>query len=407
MPFVLHRLEIANFYSIREPQVIDLVAAQNAPDVPGRLAPVWPGATERAPKVVAVFGANAAGKSNVLKALAFLAVFVRDSFQFRPGDGLLYARFNDEEMLSKPTRLALHASGAADGSPDPVIKSDMRHCRYTYELSLGGPPTEPQRVLHEALYYWPGRARRFERDAEGRVRAGKDFGLSDGYRKPLDTILRPNASVISTLAQIRHPLSELLRESTTRAYGNIFVQTEAINEVAVARDYATTQGLLERLNCHLERLDLGIKAMHLQQTINGPITQFEHRGLAGLSPAVMESHGTRQFVAMFPIIERTLANAGVAIIDELDQSIHPLVLPEIIRWFHDPERNPNDAQLWMTCQNASLLEELTKEEIIFCDKDERGRTSVYRLADVPAVRRDDNYYRKYLGGVYGAVPHLG
>jgi AAA15 family ATPase/GTPase len=180
-----------------------------------------------------------------------------------------------------------------------------------------------------------------------------------------------------------------------------------MNETAVARDYATNQGLLQRLNQQIERLDVGIEAIHLQQTVNGPVLQYQHRGLTGPLPPIVESHGTRRFVYIFPMIERALTNAGIAIIDELDQAIHPLVLPEVIRWFHDPERNPNNAQLWMTCQNASLLEELTKEEILFCSKNARGVTSIYSLADVQAVRRDDNYYRKYLGGVYGAVPRIG
>ena len=54
-------------YSIREPQVIDLRVAANVPDVPGRFAPVWLGSEERAPKTIAIFGANASGKSTVLK----------------------------------------------------------------------------------------------------------------------------------------------------------------------------------------------------------------------------------------------------------------------------------------------------------------------------------------------------
>ncbi len=84
-----------------------------------------------------------------------------------------------------------------------------------------------------------------------------------------------------------------------------------------------------------------------------------------------------------------------------------MMLSEILRWFYDPKRNPNDAQLWMSCHNASLLEELSKEEVLFCDKDGRGRTQVYGLRDIQSVRRTDNYYRKYLGGVYGAVPQIG
>ena len=88
--------------------------------------------------------------------------------------------------------------------------------------------------------------------------------------------------------------------------------------------------------------------------------------------------------------------------------IHPLVLPEILRWFYDKEvRNPHDAQLWISCHSASLLDDLTKEEVAFCEKDATGRTSLYSLMDVQAVRRNDNFYRKYLSGVYGAVPHIG
>ena len=94
-------------------------------------------------------------------------------------------------------------------------------------------------------------------------------------------------------------------------------------------------------------------------------------------------------------------------LDELDAAIHPMILPEIVRWFHDPVRNPHNAQLWTTCHNVSLLEDLTKEEVFFCEKDPAGRTRVYGLRDIQDVRRTDNLYRKYLGGVFGAVPHIG
>ena len=104
---------------------------------------------------------------------------------------------------------------------------------------------------------------------------------------------------------------------------------------------------------------------------------------------------------------RALETGGVAVLDELDSSIHPMLLPKILRWFYDPERNPHDAQLWMSCQNASLLEDLIKEEVLFCEKDRSGRTQVYGLRDIQSVRRTDNYYRKYLSGAFGAVPQIG
>src|SRR3546814_290941 len=177
---MLHRLEIENFYSIRDAQVIDLRADRHAPDDADRLAPLWKGATERAPKVVALFGPNASGKSNVLRALSFVAWFVRNSFSLPPDARLFFERFNDAEAQEAPTRLAVHLSGIEDvkRAHDP----DAPRCRYAYELTIGGGTAHA--VQHEALYYWPStaarRVRLFARGADGRVTAAKAFGLA-GY----------------------------------------------------------------------------------------------------------------------------------------------------------------------------------------------------------------------------------
>jgi hypothetical protein len=408
---VLHRVEIANFYSIRDPQVIDLRAAGYTPDEPGRLAPIWRGANERAPKVVTIFGANASGKSNVLKALSFLTWFAKDSFQLTPsgaGAWMLYQRFNDTEMLSSPTRLAVYFAGPVDlERPDDP---DVAQCRYGYEVVVGSPVDEPHRVLRERLLYWPrdlGRpVRLFDRDEQGAVQAGRAFGLA-GYNKPLQKILRFNVSVICTLAQLGHPAATVLWRAAAGVAYNILVQKAEVNDEATAKNYADNPQMLLRLNKDLERLGLGVRAMKLQEGPGGLAAWFEHAGLSGAVPALLESNGTRQFIRIFPLIFQALELGSIAIIDELDLTIHPVVLTEIIRWFHDPERNPRNAQLWMTCHNASLLEDLTKEEVLFCEKDSAGRSTIYGLRDVQAVRRTDNYYRKYLGGVYGAIPHLG
>jgi hypothetical protein len=188
---------------------------------------------------------------------------------------------------------------------------------------------------------------------------------------------------------------------------NILVEKVDFTDPNVVRFYADNPLMVEALNREIERIDLGIKGMSIDSTNGGPVARFEHEGLANLMPLHLESHGTRQFIRIFPLLVQTLAVGGVAVIDELDLAIHPLVLPEILRWFYDPERNPRNAQLWMSCHNASLLDELIKEEVYFCEKDGLGRTRLYGLQDIQAVRRNDNYYQKYLGGVYGAVPQLG
>jgi predicted ATPase len=107
------------------------------------------------------------------------------------------------------------------------------------------------------------------------------------------------------------------------------------------------------------------------------------------------------------LINSALTTGGVAIVDDLDSSLHPIILAEILSWFHRPERNPQNAQFWISCHNVSLLESLIKEEVFFCEKDKAGQTHLFGLKNIPAVRRDDNYYKKYLDGFYGAVPQIG
>jgi uncharacterized protein len=403
---MLHRVEIENFTSIRDPQVIDLRVGAPADDSAGCLAPLWRGAHESAPKVVALFGANASGKTNVLRALSFITWFAEASFYARLGAELPFERFNDAEMLKAPTRLAVHFGGPAEIGR--LGEADGPQCGYAYEVVIGPGPGTP--ILRETLSYRPdGAVRRialFERRGDGHVAANKAFGLS-GYRQALSNVLRPEASVISTLAQLKHPAAMALAALCLRANGNIFVDRLDDPDESVIRLYAARPHLIERFNREVARIDLGLHAMEVQVGPRGPVASFRHHGLAAPMPLHDQSHGTRQFLKLFPLLAEALDSGGIVLLDELDAAIHPMLLPEIVRWFHDPERNPHDAQLWMTCHSASLLEDLTKEEVLFCDKDARGRTQVYGLRDIQAVRRTDNFYKKYLGGAFGAVPQIG
>jgi hypothetical protein len=219
--------------------------------------------------------------------------------------------------------------------------------------------------------------------------------------------VRNNASLISTLAQFDHKPSLRLQEIARTIVSNILIdRTEARDDDAI-RYYAGNFQAMDRLNREIQRIDLGIRKMDIVQGPNGPLAFFQHEGLQQPMPWLLESHGTRSFIRNFPLLQEALNNGGIAIVDEIDIAIHPLILPEIVRWFYDSTRNLLGAQLWITCHSATLLEELAKEEVFFCDKDAKGRTCVYGLQDIQNVRRSDNRYKKYLSGVYGAVPQIG
>ena len=403
---MIYKIEIENFQSICTRQVLDLRASANAPDDTRRLAPCWQGSLERAPKVVAVFGANGSGKSNLLRALSFVSWFIGTSFTLAPNAGIPHEPFCDDDSFEKPTRLKLWLSGKEILSVDKY--DDGAECPYCYELKIGN--GKNRNVLSESIHYWPtssGRKTRLiERLGDGTVKAGKVFGLS-GYRGALEKILRPNASVISTLAQLNHPVSSRIALSASGVASNIGIEKIELDDDIVLKEYIARPELIKEFNGEINRIDVGVRGLEIFEGNDGPQLRFQHQGLAVPMPFLLESHGTRQFLKLFPWLSGSLATGSIAIVDELDAAIHSMILPEIIEWYYDPVRNPHNAQLWMSCHNVSLLEDLSKDEIVFCEKDWQGKTEIYSLNDVKAVRRDDNYYKKYLGGSFGAVPRIG
>lgn len=412
----MHSLEAENFYSIRDRQIIDLRVAANVPDPEGRFAAI-PGG--RIPRIVALFGPNAAGKSNALKGIALIAWFVQHSFQLEPGATLPLERFATEDMSEKPTVLAVRFSGPREINPEFTdefssefsrVGSEVTMVPYRYEVAFRNAADRPTTmVLHERLDFWPGMTGRshniFKRDSNGEISGSKMFPLTQ--LGPALRKVRPNASVISTLSQFSHPHSLALRAIASRIFTNILIERHEFSDQEALQYYLRNPDALAALNADLARIDVGIREVTVASGPQGPLFLFEHKGLDRKLPIYLESHGTRQFLRVFPLIRAALQVGGVAVLDELDLAIHPLILPEIFNWFTDDRRNPNNAQLWFTCQNIAAMDFLDKEEIFLCEKDAQGRSEVFGLRDIPSVRRSELFSKKYLGGVYGAVPRFG
>lgn len=408
---MITKLEIENFYSIQDCQVLDLVAPGNAPAGTDHLIESFSGSGERVPKVIAIFGANGSGKSNILRALTFIIWFMKHSFHTQAADDLHsfpFWPYIDNEHVSRPTRLRLWFS-APESLETNTEDPDRNYSKYLYELEISNDGEKT--VTYESLFFWPSATNRktriFERFANGRVKVSKKFRL--GYGEDfLVRILKPNASVISTMVQFNHEFSTEFSNQMLLMKSTILITNQNISDQDVFRDYAEQNELVTQINREIRRIDLGIRSLDVLSTENGKnMMRLYHDGLNPGIPFELESHGAQQFIRYFPIIAHALVKGGTAIIDELDASIHPTIMEEILRWFRDPRRNMRNAQLWMSCQGPSLLEELHKDEVVFCEKDREGKTEIFSLNDIKSVRRDDNFYRKYMGGQYGALPVIG
>lgn len=409
---MLYKLEVENFFSIRDLQVLDLSVDGKVPDPEGRYAPIFEGADVRAPKVVTLYGANASGKTTMLRALEFVVTMIRDSVARTASGFAGIERFNDVESANRPIRFAIELGGVMNLTPEVFQRvmngGKVEQGTYRYELEIELKEGLAVRIASEALRQRPngqGKWQRvYERDAEGKVKDSKTFSLS-GFQHLVKT-LAGNHTVLSSFAKFQHPTAQLIVDTARKA----FFQIEPVHSFADRDviDYLKTQpNVVSRLKDELSRIDVGVEGIRFQHTDNGPLLLFKHAGLAVEMPWLMESHGTRAFIKMFPFILNALDTGGIAVIDEMDAAIHPNMLPELVRWFYAASgRNKFDGQLWLSCHSASLLDYLNKEEIVICEKDRQGRSHLYSLMDVK-VRRDENHYRKYLSGAYGGVPHLG
>ena len=407
---MIYRVEIENFYSIRERQIIDLAADEEPRDDSGKVVKVKGNPDIWVPRVVAVFGPNASGKSNVLRAISFVTLFAAISAHGRKKHSIPYFKFKTKKMENSPTRLSISFASNYDflsKESHPTSESPMTY-KYTYKVEFSKIYRNKQeKVNSESLHcrYDNKNICIFDRNRYGKI---KMFDKISSHRKlaTLEKRLKQNASVISTLFKQRDQFGIDIADIFLSVFTNILIMNTDQKSRHIEK-YFKDKELLKSLNDELRRLDLGIGRVGFFGRKDGPILGFTHDGLSGGVSMQLESLGTQKFVANYPVIRDALKNGGVSVIDEFDISLHPMVLPEIVGWFENPRKNPHNAQLWISCHSITLMKNLVMEGIVICEKDRRGSSSVYSLGSVEGVLRNEEFMNGYIRGIYGGIPVIG
>ena len=122
-----------------------------------------------------------------------------------------------------------------------------------------------------------------------------------------------------------------------------------------------------------------------------------------------ESVGTNKFFAMAAPILDTLENGRILMVDELDASLHPMLTRHLIALFHNEKTNKKNAQLVFVTHDINLLKKksiFNRDQIWFTEKNEYGVTHLVSLLEYKGVRNTDNFEKHYIQGKYGAIPFL-
>ncbi len=126
---------------------------------------------------------------------------------------------------------------------------------------------------------------------------------------------------------------------------------------------------------------------------------------------LMESRGTLKMIDFAILFQKVLANGGTLVVDEFDSALHSEIVKGIISLFGDTDLNTNGAQLIFTTHNPIYLNNkiFRRDQIIFIDKDTTSyRSTLYTLASFGSeeVRNDENYLINYFKGKYSSMPYI-
>jgi AAA15 family ATPase/GTPase len=379
-------------------------------------------------KSAAIYGANASGKSNLIRAMAFMSSFVVHSA----------TRSQAEDPIRvEPFRLSTETRGAPSYF-QMIFYLDGKRYRYGYEV-------DGKRVHSEWLYH----AR--ERETRLFIREGDEFDLSSVFRegRGLTEKTRDNALFLSVVAQFNGPIARKIigwfghlgimsglgdlgyRLFTMRRLENSDTR-DPIVQLVRRLDVDIVDLQIEDAEQTVKYVGLGVPppeaevlARRLQSQLSGlgpetvkskRLTTYhrkfnEHHepvGLEAFDLDLHESDGTQKLVALVGPFLDALANGGILVIDELDARLHPQMTCFLIRQFNSRVTNPKNAQLIFATHDTSLLRNdiFRRDQVWFTEKNRYGATDLYSLAEY-RVRNDASYGKDYIAGKFGAIPYLG
>ncbi|RXZ36290.1 ATP-binding protein [Oxalobacteraceae bacterium CAVE-383] len=413
---MLVEFHVKNFRSLRDEQMLSLVASKDKTLRDSHILSTGLTAVPELLRSAVIYGANAGGKSNLIKALQYMRSVVAESATLQPSQAFAVQPFRlNAVSVSEPTEFE--------------VTFILDNVRYQYGFAMTS-----QRVVSEHLLVYKAfkPQRWFERRFD--TETGKDiydFGSGlKGAKNLWEGATRPNALFLSMAVQ--------LNSDTLRPVFDWFVNGLVVfNEQAQLNQQVSIQMLKntesrKQICDFLGTADISIADIEVvtkkvpSQEVHFDLTagktevraaemeqhqlRFSHLTEHGnaIFDLMDESSGTRNLLFLIGPVMEILRKGLTLVIDELDTSLHTLLVRELVRLFQNPEINAGGAQLIFTTHDTSLLDAadlFRRDQVWFVEKNAEQASKLVSLADF-SPRKNEALERGYLMGRYGGIPFL-
>lgn len=371
-------------------------------------------------KTLAIYGANASGKSNLISAMYwFERIIFGHLFQENSSEHF-NDEFEDSNKLStiQPFLLSEHV--------DPCIEFEMifihhnKLFQYGFSikeslivsewLSIDNAPVFDRDISKGILFgkKYETQLKNFKKYREDRLYLSVlDYFSTDDVKEAVDSF----KDFFRTRFNVHF---ELILESSIKGTVDSWSHSKRLVQDDVFR---------AKVAEYIRKIDVGIEDIIIEQdwvlnkkrglkeqeplikTIHPVFNEDAIRVGSKTFDLAQESSGTLRFLSFIQEILILIERGGVFVIDELSARLHPLLTKFIVDLFQS-DKNTNQAQLIFTTHDTSILnkEQFRRDEILFVDKNAQGASSIYSLADLKTVRQDATYNKDYFNGKYGAIP---
>lgn len=429
---MLLQFSVSNFRALRGLRTLNLAASNYDKSLPeNTLDPDLPGLKgKRWLKGVALYGANASGKSTVIEAMKALSDWVGQS-----------AKTTDpEESIPFIDPFALDANAKEEPTGFAIVFV-VEKVRFEYRVAA-----TKTLVVHESLRAWPlGKEQIwFERNWNPETRS-HDFSPENprGLPRNRDIEQRTLCNMLylsKAVAENRKEVEPAFRWLVSRfKFMDLSTRSVMSGGFTLGQIDGKSEALKSRILKVLKHADLGIvdalaveseppngEMMKVLQAFSPEVVkeleksgkkgprfmepQLFHQGPGDSKVALewkRESAGTHRLFALIGPWLDILEKGYTICIDEIETSMHPIMVRELLKLFFSDQEDSNGAQVIFTTHNPLFLDGtlLRRDQVWFTDKDEKGEAHLYPLSDYQP-RQEESLIRGYMAGRYGAVPFV-